>query len=48
MTACAHCDIDVKQCSKKAIWCKMQRGLQTALIDAKIVTKKGLGWTEFV
>ena len=26
------------------MWCKMQRGLWTALIDAKIVAKKGLGW----
>ena len=42
MTACAHCGIDVKYFGKKAI-CKMQRGLWIALIDTKIVTKKGLG-----
>ena len=45
MTACAQCGTDVKYCSKKAMCCKLQRGLWTALIDAKIVTKKGT-WLE--
>ena len=26
MTVCAYCSIVVEYCSKKAIWCKMQRG----------------------
>ena len=40
MTACAPGGIDVKYCSKKQLWCEIQRGLWTALIDAKIVTKE--------
>ena len=26
MTVCAYCSIVVENCSKKAMWCKMQRG----------------------
>ena len=40
MTVCVHYDIDVKYCSTNGY--KMQRGFWIALIDAKIVTKKGL------
>lgn len=29
--------------SKKAMWCKMRRGLCTALIDAKLANIGGLG-----
>lgn len=29
--------------SKKAMWCKMRRGLYTALIDAKLANIGGLG-----
>ena len=44
MTACGSCIYFVEYCSNKAVSVyEMQRGKQTALVNAKIVTKVVLG-----